>query len=356
MAAEDLKAALLEGGSTASSAVGFLQLCQVSYLPASAIPVAVRRLPPLNAGGSWQCAWGPAQSSDQSNLAFVATYYYGPGLPVFAATVIRGTDTDVSDGWGIIEQLWQDLDVIFWEPLPWEPNHPARVACGTLDALTKIQGLISGGRTLQNFLTGFLGDPANGQPLAVVTGHSLGGCLTTVVAPWLKYALAQSGIRNPIVPASFAGPTAGNPAFARYYDSQFNSGARFYNTLDVAPCGWGQLPAVETIYQPCGLDIPDIPYLAIAVWEGAMYRFGVEYAQPATNNAPLTGTCYATNNWYDELAYQHHTTTYMTLLGGTSVHSEVMPLQSTVRARSLRSTLYERFGTSAGLLAARRPQ
>jgi triacylglycerol lipase len=346
MAVEDLKAAALEIGPTNPFAVSYLQLCQVSYLPAAQIPAAIRQVPPLNSGGYWACAWGPAQNSIDANLVFVATYYYGPNQPVFAATVIRGTDADITDGWGIIEQIWEDLDVTEQAALPWAPNSPARVAQGTLDALEIIQALSWQGQTLSAFLRGYLGNPANNQPVAIVTGHSLGGCLTTVVAPWLQAVLAQSGVTVPMVPATFAGPTAGNAAFAGYYDQCFRYALRYYNTFDVAPFAWSNLAAVETIYEPCGLSIPDFAYTAIVGMQDLMEISGVSYAQPATNNAPLTGRCYATSDWYAELAYQHHATTYMTLLGGTSVAAEAMPL---IGHRRPRSTLHGRFGSAVAL-------
>ena len=91
--------------------ISYLQLCQLSYQPPKVIPKAVAALPPLGPGGSWQCVWGPAHSPDQSNLAYVAAYYDSPGVPVFAAVAIRGTDIAV-DAWGVIVQMWEDFDVL----------------------------------------------------------------------------------------------------------------------------------------------------------------------------------------------------------------------------------------------------
>ena len=56
---------------------------------------------------------------------FVAAYFMAGGLPpTFAAVVTRGTDVDVDDGWGIIEQIWEDLDITSQVPLPWALNNP----------------------------------------------------------------------------------------------------------------------------------------------------------------------------------------------------------------------------------------
>lgn len=355
MTIEDLKAAALEQGPTNPFAVSYLQLCQVSYLPAEQIPTAVTSLPPLNPGGSWQCVWGPAQDSDDTNLVFVATYYYGHGLPVFAATVVRGTDVENGDLWGVIKQIWEDLDVTNQVPLPWAPDNGALVAQGSLAALEIIQGLSSNGVSLQSFLTGYLSDPANNRPVAIVTGHSLGGCLVTLVAPWLQYALAQSGVTNPMVPASFAGPTAGNAAFAQYYDSCFRYFLRYYNLLDSVPCAWWNLESIDSIYEPCGSKTPDDVRALILFWNALMTDANASYAQPATNNAPLAGACYDTSNWYDELAYQHHTTTYMSLLGGVSVAGAAFRPQAVPRRGEEYSTPREQFGRISDWKTVRRP-
>src|SRR4030088_1326682 len=60
-----------------AAGVGFLQLCEVAYLPQHEIKPTVENpllLPPITPGGRWQCVWGPAQDDDTANLAFVALY------------------------------------------------------------------------------------------------------------------------------------------------------------------------------------------------------------------------------------------------------------------------------------------
>ena len=354
MAFDTVKQGALQPGPTNPFAVSYLQLCQVSYLSPAAIPAAVASLPPLNFGGSWQCAWGPAQDADQSNLAYVATYSYGPGLPVLAAVVIRGTDFEIHDGLGILEELWEDLDVLEQVPLPWLPDSPARVANGTLDALEIIHRLTADGERLATFLARYLNDPANDRPVLVVTGHSLGGCLTTVVTPWLQVTLAQQGVTNPIVPATFAGPTAGNAAFAAYYASTFQYSLRYFNSLDVIPMGWWNLDGMETVYDPYAVPVPEFVAIILRGFALAMRLEGVTYSHPATNNCPLTGRFNpSAPDWYGQAAYQHHTTTYMTLLGGTSVTAErPRPI---IRHRVGRSGSSARLGPVSAAVAGVRP-
>jgi hypothetical protein len=307
---------------TDPSVISYLQLCQLSYQPPKVIPKAVAKLPPLASGGTWQCVWGPAQSPDQSNLAYVAVYYERPGVPAFAAVTIRGTDIAV-DAWGVIVQMWEDLDVLDPVPVPWvPPSSGALVAQGTLDGLVAVQQLTYGGRRLLPFLTELLGEPQSQQAPLVVTGHSLGGCLTTVVAPWLHASLSDHGIGNAILPVTFAAPTAGNPAFAADFSSSFPSSLRYFNSLDIVPLAWESIGAIKTIYDADGLPTPELVVLAAGVAVDMMALLGITYRQPG-QDCKLDGVfAPSPPTWYDEAYKQHHTTTYMTLLGGTSVAAE----------------------------------
>lgn len=346
--AHEVKQAMVQPSTfpTDPFAVAYLQLCQVSYLDPSVIPDNVAKLPPLDPTGSWKCVWGPVQDSDESNLVFVAAYFMAAGLPPpFVAVVTRGTDVDVNDWWGILYQIWEDLDVTSQVPLPWAPNNPARIASGTVDGLNDIKSLLSGGATLVEFLGSYLSAPANENPVLIATGHSLGGCLTSVIAPWLQTALASKCPNLHVVPATFAAPTAGNAAFAQYFQSSFSYSLRVFNSLDIAPFAWQNINVVDDIYVPCGIAVPNLVYYTAIGWNDLIAVAGVSYAQPATNQVPLTGSCSGGTDWYYEGMYQHHATTYMTLLGGTSVVQPPAPLSGPV-SRS-RSRLRERFGPLA---------
>jgi len=303
---------------------------------------------PLNPGGSWQCTWGPALDAEFGNLVFVAVYNYGPNLPpVMAATVIRGTDISLYNFWGSLEQIWEDMDVLFQSNLPWLNNNNVYVANGTLEALTNIQNMISGGVTLQQYLAQFLGAPANEKPLLPLTGHSLGGCLTTLAAPWLQYALKQAGITTPIVPATFAAPTAGNAYFAQYFQSSFSYQLRYHNTLDIAPTAWSDLNSWTNIYVPCGFPMPDLAWTVTQGWIDAMWAFGVSYAQPFPNVA-LKGACQypPSYDWYAEAYYQHHATNYWILLGGGVLAPELLQSPYVLpRKRISRSRMQAKLGS-----------
>jgi hypothetical protein len=322
-----LKQAMIQPSAGPSDIFGvaYLQLCQISYAIPSAIPSLVANsVTPFSPGGKWQCTWGPATDSDDTNLVFVATYTDAPSVPpTCAIVVIRGTDVDTGDTWGIIRQAFEDFTVIFQSTPPWlSSDSGIYVADGTLAGLETIQGLTSGNQSLLNYLEAYLTNPVNENPVLVVTGHSLGGCLTTVTAPWLSAAFAQDGVRSPIVPATFAAPTAGNQAFADYYTATFPYCPRYYNEMDVAPNAWSDLDAVFTLYNQCSVELPDSVFVGLDGMIELMDVFDVSYAQQSSMNVPLPGTCDPNNplaDWFTEADYQHGTGTYMALLGGESV-------------------------------------
>jgi hypothetical protein len=71
------------------------------------------------------------------------------------------------------------------------------------------------------------------------TGHSLGGLMSPTLALWIKEhlpgELADKAIFH-VFP--FAGPTAGNRAFAEYSDRTLTACRRFVNPLDMAVHAW----------------------------------------------------------------------------------------------------------------------
>ncbi|MEJ0078979.1 MAG: lipase family protein [Alphaproteobacteria bacterium] len=322
-----------------------LALCTASYLPdITTIPAAVQNAPPLAAGGRWQCVWGPVQDSDESNLALVAGYFPGPNAgPQTICVTVRGTDFDITDIWGMLEQIWEDLDASDPQPMPWALDDPARIASGTLDGLGIIQGLTANGQTLGQFLTAFFSQPANAHVTILVTGHSLGGCLATIVATWIRVLLPN--FRGAIQPITFAAPTAGNSEFATYYGELFPTARRFQNSLDVIPHAFYDLGGINSIYANSMLDTPDIIWLGVLGMEAALDIMEASYVQPAQGQQIVPGAFLLNDatDWYAQALHQHHLATYLALLTGTQVDTTALPQQSVAHAAKAR--LIKRIGS-----------
>ncbi len=291
-------------------------LCAISYDDPSRIPVAVPGLA-RTSGGSWSCIWGPARDATDANLAFVAACTAPNGALLRAVVVLRGTDITRGDLLGDLKQVYEDLDVAHQRALPWQTPGGVAVAPGTLDGLETVAALVSGGRQLLTFVVALLRGPAAAGAPLLVTGHSLGGCLTTVVAPWLLQGLVRAGVAPQVVPVTFAAPTAGNAAFASYFDALFRGSVRVQNPLDVVPRAWADLASLADLYrQPCNIDANLVERAAIDVLREDLRLHGTTYAQPQTGTVVLAPRCApGAQSWTAELAWQHHIATYIAGLG-----------------------------------------
>ncbi|AQG80487.1 lipase family protein [Spirosoma montaniterrae] len=190
----------------------------------------------------WQVAWGPGLSSDRSNMLYMAqngSQY---------AVVIRGTDWSFFMNW--VEDFASVLGLTAFGPAN---DASVQIADGTsagLDTLQTLFGTAPDG-TQTNLLSFLFQIDTNAS--VFVTGHSLGGCLASVVAAWLGSGQGL-GNANSLKVYTFAAPSAGNAAFASYYNQLFTDSAgnstafRVYNSLDVVPNGWASLETVTTYY------------------------------------------------------------------------------------------------------------
>lgn len=326
-----------------------LYLCGVAYAAdIPAIPGLVQNAPLPSSGGVWECLWGPAQDEDESNLAFVASYSASQGaVPQFITIAIRGTDANVNDIWGVLEQIWEDLDAADPQPMPWKPLGRELVAGGTLDGLTVITTDLTDpttGQTLNQFLTTFLTQPAHATVKTVVTGHSLGGCLASIVAPWID-SIRPTSYMGAIQPITFAAPTAGNSDFANYYDGLFPMARRFQNSLDVIPLAYYDLDAINSIYETNMLWTPDIVWLGLLGMQGALDLMDASYAQPAQGQQLLPGLFFLNDStdWFAQALHQHHLTTYLALLTGTQASMTMLPRPSVTHPKTAR--LVKRIGS-----------
>ncbi|WP_266157041.1 lipase family protein [Dyella silvatica] len=146
-----------------------------------------------------------------------------------------------------------------------------------------------------------------------IIGHSLGGALATVLAVYFKDAFPFREFHC----HTFAGPTAGNGAFAQYFNENMESRTRrVFNTMDIVPCAWSNdgLSRILNIYEP---QLPTPAQVSEFVQYVQSLNLG--YAQPeksvslkgAVNTKIILST---PDDFMNQAAYQH-IAAYVTLLG-----------------------------------------
>jgi hypothetical protein len=227
--------------------------------------------------GSWKIVWGPVvltqqvDSANSVNLMYVVQSDDHPSQFVIA---IAGTNFSAMID-SVVEDCFVSLQV------PWIYNadaqaQGAKIGLGTAIGLFNLQNLTpdaklpGGGQTLGLFLAGLdLLSGLVGQKVQVtVAGHSLGGALASVVALWLADTQSQwdPGANATVAAHTFAGPTAGNSAFASYAGRKLGALlVPYYNSLDAIPHAWregtnpptnGDPPSLSDLF---GIYVSNIP-------------------------------------------------------------------------------------------------
>lgn len=334
MPTDSLQAARQQVLTTDTFALGYLMLCDVTYMKESSAAKSIADIEEVFSNGSvptyvdypgtWNLEWGPYASSDNSNLMYAASYRdQTTGDPIFVAVAIRGTDIKAL-GSGLWDQLKEDTGVgtqVEWpfdNPYKTNADGKAAIAKGTMEGLSILTALpgpppgsssvpdLPSPDTVGAFLNGFLANNP-GTPL-VVTGHSLGGCQTTALAAYLYTALA--GLSVSIVPNSFAAPTAGNTAFATMFDSLFPYAPRWYNPYDVVPMAYANLAGIYDLWADCKHPCPW--WAQDGVKKMTSIVGDLVYTQPDAVSRPIAYAC-ADVKWYNalidpwlsSLMYQH---------------------------------------------------
>lgn len=290
-----------------------------------------------NLNNGWSAVW-TADTDINGNLAFIA--YNGSSQYVVA---IRGSILDFS--WQAFDN-WFKQDLNVFEQTAWSfPSSSAKpmISQGSSDGLNDLTQLIdssvgSSGQTMYEFLAA----NAIGSGISIgVVGHSLGGNLATVYAPWLLYQLQQNNLTPPtLFPVmTFAAPTAGNQAFAEAYDSSFPNSWRYYNEIDIVPLASDAIRSANQLYSPSpeasSIEITvDHRTFTLASAIGALadsidvaeIAFGSYYAQTnqssgrvAVNTAkalqPVNPNDTPLEQWFAQAASQHIQSTYLSFFG-----------------------------------------
>jgi hypothetical protein len=275
----------------------------------------------------WQIVWGPGLAADRGNMMYIV----GNATTGQHAVAIRGTDWSFWLDW--VEDFASLLPLV---PFPYVVSisgQDVKVAAGTLFGLAELIQMHGAENTPDadaDTAEAFLRSLPAGTEV-YVTGHSLGACLASVFAAWLASVYGGAGRLKAY---TFAAPSAGNQAFADYYNGLFTDPAsrvstayRVFNSLDAVPNAWASLATITTYYAPS----PRCPDYIKDIVDGAINDVGTEYVQVGdltTGSAvELTGKVVPWSSWWDldptgtaqfahQVAEQHATATYLGLLAG----------------------------------------
>lgn len=301
-----------------------------------------------SAYSGWQVVWGPALAGDRGNMMYVA----GNADLNQYAVAIRGTDWSFWLDW--IEDLASLLPLVPFPYLVQPAPDGIKIAAGTLVGLEELAQMTGSGAgdATQSLVTFLRQLPSDAD--VYVTGHSLGGCLASVAAAWLASVFGSAARLKAY---TFAAPSAGNAAFADYFNALFmdsdtntSTAFRVYNSLDSVPNAWASLATITAYYDPS----PLCPTYVKDVIDEAENDVGTEYVQVGTEEygsaIKLTGTVVPWSSWWDldptgtaqfthQVGQQHATATYLGLLNavptvGAAVKLMAMGARTAARRES----------------------
>ncbi|MFB7470747.1 IPT/TIG domain-containing protein [Kitasatospora sp. NPDC056184] len=288
---------------------------------------------------TWRLAW-IALSPDDANMAYIAKSIDGSNQ---FAVVVRGTAGSITD-------ILEDLDVGTVVPFTASGSPtPVAVSKGAMTAFTQVATAVSippppgdvlglpvpeeafalQGATLAQALADLVrGAPTTPRPTVYVTGHSLGGCVATMLAPYL-YTQARRWTNVPqFALETFAAPTAGLQSFATYLNGlPWLSNNRHVNAWDAVPLAWNNLPAVnqDKWYPAPGPAGNSTVHHLFDVLNGLPK--GRVYVQPGVSTQWPADGDYASHDpalvnstladFMGQVAFQHANNTYLGLLGAS---------------------------------------
>lgn len=280
-----------------------MTLAGTAYGSPAKIPGYVAQAAPV---AEWTVMWMPEVPDAPPNFAFMAI---GPDGQ--AVVAIRGTYPDPFSS-----AYWEDgnQDSPFGTMADWPGAPGAKISGGTNDGFSNLLKLTdANGIGLEQAVARL--------PVAAsvtVTGHSLGGTLTPVLA--LKLKNNEPG--RAVFATSYAGMTPGNSQFAALFapgTALDGKVRRVYNTIDSVGYGWDQVFATHSFYDPApkGGDVVSALLLATA----ARLKLGGYDYTAVGEPVPLEGVVRPPEISCDLVAYvfetlhQHMPDTYLSLLG-----------------------------------------
>jgi hypothetical protein len=270
--------------------------------------------------GDWSLVWGPV-ADEYGNLAYVAKSVSNGRY----ALAIRGTETTFS--LATLRNWFYDLDVLTQVVWPYFSNYQgSRISNGAFLQASNLTSASWSGETLASFLTQEM--PAD--TTLIITGHSLGGNLASVLASWissLRGPQAQQSDPNTVV-YTFGAPSAGNTEFTSAFNARFPQSWRYWNSLDIVARAWDRLPDLDQIYDGIGISTPGDVQLVIDGMEAALLVseawYDSVYEQPNGAGTLLSGQAMIPAiGWVFEAAAQHISNTYLSLLGAPIIQGDL---------------------------------
>ena len=153
----------------------------------------------------------------------------------------------------------------------------------------------------------------------VVTGKHDSIKLLRIGYKFVENLRTKRPARYEIMPYTYAGPTAGNAAFASFYTGLFKSSYRYYNAIDIVPKAWAELLSIKNLYSSpgpaCPWELKDTIDL-VSVWLNAIK---VGYTQPNGAGESLPGVSSSASDFFAEALDQHDHNYYLKLLGAPTV-------------------------------------
>lgn len=242
--------------------------------------------------GQWQRVWGP--------FVYLAPYTKYATNAIYVAKKdnqyvigIAGTNFASIHNW-FIEDFYVGARANWAEyaetmlPGPFPPKISMGTKIGLDNLLRQHPGT---GKTIIEFFKDELREPGANVEI-VVTGHSLGGALSPVLALALyeKKSTWDPNNRATLKVFPFAGPTPGNQAFAEYYRQRLGENTtRVWNSLDIVPHAWSQtkLSQLAALYAP---HIPSNPLIEKFVNLAKLISAAGFYTHIKWLTPPLKGT------------------------------------------------------------------
>lgn len=196
--------------------------------------------------GKWQVIWGPAiaNSSAQPMGRWSKRHITDHAMYIAQSANKKEYFIGISGTNGLSIKNWRDEDINVGKMVAWPPKavtgetgYDCLVSEGAyegFDALWNLKDTTKpGSPTVVEFLAKALSDKGS---MLTVGGHSLGGCLTPLLASALALKLDKSLVKIQAYPT--AGPTPGNAAFADHLADVLHKYHAVYNDNDLVPQAW----------------------------------------------------------------------------------------------------------------------